>query len=315
MKKLLAFFPLRRNNVRWGTATLMTSSNDNKDSALPHAASHLVLYANLKREKKQQTKRRERAEEKRRRKEQEGSGFWGGDGGASGGSRSELADPFGPLWCPSLSGGQVGVSGLWSKPASSLGFLSVLYVFIVCGLFLQLLNYQTHGSYCLSPLKIYWVKFFSPLQTFNRLFPFSDGFSTPGLLIGTCMNWTSVRSLQIHSQSAPHVATRWHWAVVFIHSICLQVWLFLCKVYALRLPERCTSWDSDASLGAQLGLLWGWQRVFFTLSILLLFLLLVIIIIRIVHKSHQTSLKQKRDTQFAETAIIICRHVSTLLSL
>lgn len=136
--------------------------------------------------------------------------------------------------------------------------LSGISVCVVCGLFLQLLNYQTHGSYCLSPLKIYWVKFFSPLQTFNRLFPFSDGFSTPGLLIGTCMNWTSVRSLQIHSQSAPHVATRWHWAVVFIHSICLQVWSFLCKVYALRLPERCTSWDSDASLGAQLGLLWGW---------------------------------------------------------
>lgn len=39
----------------------MTSSNDNKDSALPHAASHLVLYTNVKREKKQQTKRRERA--------------------------------------------------------------------------------------------------------------------------------------------------------------------------------------------------------------------------------------------------------------
>lgn len=46
----------------------MTSSNDNKDSSLPHAASRLVLYTNLKkRDKKQQTKReKKRAEGKKK---------------------------------------------------------------------------------------------------------------------------------------------------------------------------------------------------------------------------------------------------------
>lgn len=70
----------------------MTSSNDNKDSALPHAASHLVLYTNVKREKKQQTKKgksRGRKEGERNRKEVE----FEGTGGASGGSGSELANP------------------------------------------------------------------------------------------------------------------------------------------------------------------------------------------------------------------------------
>lgn len=74
MKKLLAFFfPLQRKNVRWGTTTLMTSSNDNKDSSLPHAASRLVLYTNLKKGQKATDKEREKEQRRKRsRKKQRG---------------------------------------------------------------------------------------------------------------------------------------------------------------------------------------------------------------------------------------------------
>lgn len=130
------FFSLQRNNVRWGTTTLMTSSKDNKDSSLPHAASRLVLYTKLKKgDKKQQTKRekeqRKKKKKKRSRKEQGGSGFWGGDGGASGGSGSELAGPFGSLWCPSLSGG---AGGQWVMvQARKLSGISVcVYMCFFC---------------------------------------------------------------------------------------------------------------------------------------------------------------------------------------
>lgn len=129
------FFSLQRNNVRWGTTTLMTSSKDNKDSSLPHAASRLVLYTKLKKgDKKQQTKREKeqrKKKKKRSRKEQGGSGFWGGDGGASGGSGSELAGPFGSLWCPSLSGG---AGGQWVMvQARKLSGISVcVYMCFFC---------------------------------------------------------------------------------------------------------------------------------------------------------------------------------------
>lgn len=46
----------------------MTSSNDNRDSSLPHAASRLVLYTNLKKKKKglkSNKEREEREEEKK----------------------------------------------------------------------------------------------------------------------------------------------------------------------------------------------------------------------------------------------------------
>lgn len=36
------FFSLQRKNIHWGATTMMTS-NDNKSSHLPRAASHLVL--------------------------------------------------------------------------------------------------------------------------------------------------------------------------------------------------------------------------------------------------------------------------------
>lgn len=49
----------------------MTSSKDNKDSSLPHAASRLVLYTKLKKgDKKQQTKR-EKEQRKKKKKEVE----------------------------------------------------------------------------------------------------------------------------------------------------------------------------------------------------------------------------------------------------
>lgn len=48
----------------------MTSSNDNKDSSLPHAASRLVLYTNLK-GKKRQKSNRQRQEESSGAKEEE----------------------------------------------------------------------------------------------------------------------------------------------------------------------------------------------------------------------------------------------------
>lgn len=57
----------------------MTSSNDNKDSSLPHAASRLVLFTNLKKKKKrrdekQQTKRgrKSRGEKEVERNKEEG---------------------------------------------------------------------------------------------------------------------------------------------------------------------------------------------------------------------------------------------------
>lgn len=59
----------------------MTSSNDNKDSSLPHAASRLVLYTNLKKKKKDKKQQTEREREQRRkdveRNKEEGE-FWGG---------------------------------------------------------------------------------------------------------------------------------------------------------------------------------------------------------------------------------------------
>lgn len=57
----------------------MTSSNDNKDSSLPRAASRLVLYTNLKKEEGMksngQRKGEERAEEKRKLKVKEEGEF------------------------------------------------------------------------------------------------------------------------------------------------------------------------------------------------------------------------------------------------
>lgn len=175
-----------------------------------------------------------------------------------------------------------GGSGLWSEPASSLGFHSACTCVFVCGLFLQLLN--SNRSYTV------WVcwrsaecELFS--LNFHRSVPLSRRLFAPGFPIGTCMKWASLRRLCIRSQSAPLLATRWRRGVAFIHSICVQVWSFLCKVYALKLSERSTSWDSAAPLGAQFGLLRRWQRVLFTLPILLLFFLLIVVI-RIVHQSH-----------------------------
>ena len=150
----------------------------------------------------------------------------------------------------------------------------------VCGLFLKLLNNQTPTCLMLSEGDLLSPNFHTSAPRFRRFF-------TPGFLIGTCMKWASLRRLRIRSTSAPLLATRWRQGVPFIHSICLQVWWFLCKVYALKLSEHSTSWDSEASLGTQFGLLRRWQRVLFTLPILFLFfLLLLVIIIRIVHQSH-----------------------------
>lgn len=74
----------------------MTSSNDNKDSSLPHAASRLVLYTKLKKKGEGGQKATDKETEKeQRRKEVERilRRGWG----ASCGSGSELADPSGPL--------------------------------------------------------------------------------------------------------------------------------------------------------------------------------------------------------------------------
>lgn len=75
----------------------MTSSNDNKDSSLPHAASRLVLYTNLKGggTRKQQSKSRGENQVERNRKEVDSEER--GWACASGGSGSELAELSGPL--------------------------------------------------------------------------------------------------------------------------------------------------------------------------------------------------------------------------
>lgn len=74
MKKLLAFFS-SENNVRRGTTTLMTSSYDNKDSSLPHAASRLVLYTNLKKGTKSNRQRGWKEQRKQEERNKEEGGF------------------------------------------------------------------------------------------------------------------------------------------------------------------------------------------------------------------------------------------------
>lgn len=77
------------------------------------------------------------------------------------------------------------------------GFHSACTCVFVCGLFLQLLCHQTPTGLILSeaadgPLSVVFSR-----TTFTRLFHFSDGFLTPGFLIGTCMKWASLRRLRI----------------------------------------------------------------------------------------------------------------------
>lgn len=71
----------------------MTSSNDNKDSSLPHAASRLVLYTKLKKRGQKATDKETEKEQRRKEVERILRRGWG----ASCGSGSELADPSGPL--------------------------------------------------------------------------------------------------------------------------------------------------------------------------------------------------------------------------
>lgn len=116
-------------------------------------------------------------------------------------------------------------------------------------------------------------------------------FLSPGFMIGTCMKWACLRRLCMCPQSTPLLATRnQRGDFSFINSNCLQVWSFLCEVHTLKLSEQSTGCESKASLGAQSGLLWRWQRVLFTLPIILVIFFLIVIV-RIVHQSHQTALK------------------------
>lgn len=148
-----------------------------------------------------------------------------GDGGVSGGSGSELADPSGPLWCPSLSGGAEGGSGLWSEPVSSLGFHSLFVrVFFVCGLFLQLQKIKTKitklhpVSICPESADDVVTDLFSP--TFTRLLHFSDGVSLPVSWLALVWSGLVRGGFVSASQSAPLWATRWQWrgGFSFIHS-------------------------------------------------------------------------------------------------
>lgn len=110
---MLAFFfsPEKEHPLR---TTLMTSSKRHWGQ---RAVSHLVLYTNLKKKTKQQRHKGERKQRRNNFRKKQGCEFW--RSGASDGSGSELANPSGLLWSPSLSGGG-GYGGLWSEPTGSL---------------------------------------------------------------------------------------------------------------------------------------------------------------------------------------------------
>lgn len=99
--------------------------------------------------------------------------------------------------------------------------LSGISVCVVCGLFLQLLNYQTHGSYCLSPLKIYWVKFF-PLSKlsivsshFQTVFPLLVSWLA---LVWIGLVWGAFRSIHSLLLMWPPVDTeRWFSFIQFVY--------------------------------------------------------------------------------------------------
>ena len=129
----------------------------------------------------------------------------GGGWGVGGGVGVLIGPHFGGRLVVLLGGGGGGGSGLWSEPASSLGFHSACTCVFVCGIFLQLLNHQTPTDLMVSESDddLLSVTFSPP--TFTRLF---RRFSTPAFLIGTCMKWASLRRLCVRSQSTPLLATR-----------------------------------------------------------------------------------------------------------
>lgn len=103
--------------------------------------------------------------------------------------------------------------------ARKLSGISVcLYVcfFFVCGLFLQLLNYQTPTCFITSE-SAEDLECDLPTPQLSLVCSTFQTFSTTGLLIGTCMNESGlvVRRLRIHSQSAPLVPPAGKRAVAF----------------------------------------------------------------------------------------------------
>lgn len=101
----------------------MTSSKRHRGQ---RAVSHLVLYSNLKKKTKQQRHKGERKQRRKNFRKKQGCEFW--RSGASDGSGSELANPSGLLWSPSLSGGGIWWVMVWAHRLSENSLCRSMFV-------------------------------------------------------------------------------------------------------------------------------------------------------------------------------------------
>lgn len=169
---MLAFFfsPEKEHPLR---TTLMTSSKRHWGQ---RAVSHLVLYTNLKKKTKQQRHKGERKQRRNNFRKKQGCEFW--RSGASDGSGSELANPSGLLWSPSLSGGGDMV-GYGLSPQALWKFTLQEHVCVWGWVSVTVSSWTT-------AVPVRWVP--PRLPRLPRPWT-SDRNSLLSFLIGTCMKW------------------------------------------------------------------------------------------------------------------------------